>query len=166
MRLTLHDSHCQSSDQTGAVCGSAMLDERFEDFMIKSLGQETYQKLSKPAKAFAMKHWQDYIKTTYAGPLGSEEFDDPGYLVPIPGLPDISEGVSDEGFLHMERSLFLPFHPRTKFANDGISKDVQSIFDPIVNQIQCLITDQMLRVKKADHSTKVRPLKAFLRYAN
>lgn len=79
------------------------LDEGFEEFLATRIGREKYKKLPPAARGFALTHWQNYIKPNYQGPLGSEDFGDMGYCVPIPGIDDIPEINLKSGILHMER---------------------------------------------------------------
>jgi hypothetical protein len=88
---------------SGAICGSVILDQRFEEFLSSRIGEETYKRLPHTARSFALKHWQDYIKPNYQGTLDSEDFADVGYCVPIPGIPDIPNINLEGGFLHMDR---------------------------------------------------------------
>lgn len=87
----------------GAICDSAILDERFEKFLASRTGEETYKKLPRTARGFALKYWQDYIKPNYQGPLDTEDFADMDYCIPVPGIPDNSDINTEGGMLYMER---------------------------------------------------------------
>ena len=93
----------------GDMCGSVMLDERF-DVLIKDIIEEkSHQALPRTSAAAARKYWQDYIKPGYAGLLEDDEYDDPGYWVPIPGVSGIKEVNLSDGYLYLDKytqSLF------------------------------------------------------------
>lgn len=90
---------------TGAVCGSAILDERFETFLADTLGRNMYQNLSLATKRIAMKHCQDYLKPNYAGTVDADGFDDAGYSVPMSGIQDSPNINLNGGLLYLERYL-------------------------------------------------------------
>lgn len=52
-----------------------------------------------------MKHWQDYVKPNYAGPVDAAGFDNAGYFTPMPGI-QVSPSINlTEGLLYLERYL-------------------------------------------------------------
>lgn len=89
-----------SSLALGKICGSVMLDERFEAFLSNKIGEE-YRNLSEYTKRAALQRWQTDIKTAYAGPEDNE-FLDAGYMVPLPGVSDLTESMH-QGMLHMSK---------------------------------------------------------------
>ncbi|KAJ5355531.1 uncharacterized protein N7496_012743 [Penicillium cataractarum] len=125
------------TEGTGAICGSVVLDERFEEFLTIRIGKERYNQLPRTSKAFALKYWQDYVKPNYQGPLDTDDFADVGYCIPIPGIPDIPNVNVANGVLYMD------------------SNDVESIFRPVLRHIEELVTDQRLKAKQTGNSTKV-----------
>jgi hypothetical protein len=78
----------------GEICGSVMLDGRFEDYLIKTLGEEKYKGMSDATRIFAMERWQNQIKPHYSGPEDEEDLDS-SYMIAIPGM--------DKDILHMEK---------------------------------------------------------------
>lgn len=86
----------------GDVCGSVILDQRFEEFLASRIG-EIYKLLPRAARTTILTHWQDYIKPNYQGPLEYEDFADMGYCIPIPGIPDNPDINLVGGVLHMDR---------------------------------------------------------------
>ena len=50
-----------------------------------------------------MTYWQTYIKPCYTGSADSDDFDDAGYFIPVPGLPDLPEIGHRGGLLYMEK---------------------------------------------------------------
>ncbi|KAJ5633351.1 hypothetical protein N7490_009690 [Penicillium lividum] len=113
---------------TGEVCGSVMLDERFEEYIIQTMGRKKYKGLSDSTKRVAMQRWQNDIKHHYSGPQDEVEDLDIGYVIPLPGM--------ENGLHYME------------------SAHVQAIFDPIVTQIEALISTQNDIVNTAGCSAK------------
>ncbi|KAJ5325283.1 uncharacterized protein N7506_008385 [Penicillium brevicompactum] len=124
------------TEGTGAVCGSVMLDERFDALIRATIEKKSGKRLPEATAAAAMKYWQDYIKPGYTGPLEEDEYDDPGYWVPVPGVVGIKEVELSQGHLYVDKS------------------QVKDIFDPIVDQIQELISEQRNKVKELGDVTK------------
>ena len=56
----------------GEICGSVMLDERFETFLKETIGKQSYQKMSASSKQHALQRWEVDIKPSYSGP-GDED---------------------------------------------------------------------------------------------
>ncbi|KAJ5342784.1 hypothetical protein N7541_011908 [Penicillium brevicompactum] len=126
----------EATEGTGAVCGSVILDERFDALIKSIIEKKSGKRLPESTAAAAMKYWQDYIKPGYTGPLEEDEYDDPGYWVPVPGVVGIKEIELSQGHLYIDKS------------------QVKGIFDPIVDQIQYLISEQRRKVKQLGHMTK------------
>lgn len=75
----------------GAVCGSVILDERFQ-VLLRQIYQNDFDKeIPESTLRIATQYWQDYIKPTYKGPLDEEEFEATPYEVPLSGLTTLSE---------------------------------------------------------------------------
>jgi hypothetical protein len=87
-----------------------MLDERFDALIKDIIEQKSHQALPRATAAAARKYWQDYIKPGYAGPLEEDEYDDPGYWVPIPGVSDIKEVELSDGHLYLDKYGQSTFH--------------------------------------------------------
>ncbi|KAJ5931069.1 hypothetical protein N7466_006562 [Penicillium verhagenii] len=113
---------------TGEICGSVMLDELFEQYVKRTIGETEYNGLNESSKRIAMQKWQNDIKPLYSGPVDDDGFTYTGDAIPIPGIKD--------GILHME------------------SEDVQKIFDPVVAKIEALIRAQNVSVQNAGLSAK------------
>ncbi|KAJ5339952.1 hypothetical protein N7452_006680 [Penicillium brevicompactum] len=124
------------TEGTGAVCGSVMLDERFDALIRSVIEEKSGKKLPESTAAAAIKYWQDYIKPGYTGPLEEDEYDDPGYWVPVPGVVGIKEVELSQGHLYIDKS------------------QVKDIFDPIVDQIQDLISEQRKKVEQLGEMTQ------------
>ncbi|CAI7612588.1 unnamed protein product [Penicillium bialowiezense] len=122
------------TEGTGAVCGSVILDERFQ-VLLRQIYQNDFDKeIPESTLRIATQYWQDYIKPTYKGPLDEEEFEATPYEVPLSGLTTLSE---------------------TNNFKYGSCEQVKGIFDPIVKEIEELIADQWLRVREKNLSIKV-----------
>ncbi|CAG8063897.1 unnamed protein product [Penicillium nalgiovense] len=148
----------EATKGTGAVCGSVMLDERFDALIkryveklnlyhqllailiqihIKSIiEKESNEPLPQSTARAARKYWQDYIKPGYTGPLDDDELCELGYRIPVPGVSGIPNIELSEGHLYLDRD------------------QVKEIFDPIIRQIEKLVAKQRQSVKEAGFSTK------------
>lgn len=102
-------SFSQANKLTGAVCGSVMLDERFDALIRATIEKKSGKRLPEATAAAAMKYWQDYIKPGYTGPLEEDEYDDPGYWVPVPGVVGIKEVELSQGHLYVDKSVHSLF---------------------------------------------------------
>ncbi|KAJ6050332.1 hypothetical protein N7499_010276 [Penicillium canescens] len=136
----------EATEGTGAVCGSVMLDERFDDLVKTIIEQKSAKGLPPVSARAARRYWQDYIKPKYAGPVGQDEFDDPGYWVSIPGVSGIREVDLSEGHLYLEKY--------TTFLTNSTMDQVKEIFDPIVQQIKELVAEQRRNIKEIGLFTK------------
>ncbi|KAI2741395.1 hypothetical protein DTO013E5_4559 [Penicillium roqueforti] len=126
----------EATKGTGAVCGSVMLDERFDALIKSIIEKQLHKPLPQSTARAARKYWQDYIKPGYTGPLDDDEMCDVGYWVPVPGVSGISNIELSEGHLYLDRD------------------QVKGIFDPIIKQIENLVAEQRTSVKVAGLSTK------------
>ncbi|OQE25757.1 hypothetical protein PENFLA_c008G01281 [Penicillium flavigenum] len=120
----------------GAVCGSVMLDERFDEVIKRIIEKESNEPLPQSTARAARKYWQDYIKPGYTGPLDDGEMCELGYWIPVPGVSGIPNLELSEGYLYLDRD------------------QVKEIFDPIIRQIEKLVAKQRESVKEAGFSTK------------
>ncbi|EAW11693.1 uncharacterized protein ACLA_093920 [Aspergillus clavatus NRRL 1] len=123
---------------TGNICGSVLLDKRFEDHLIGILGERKYRNLSQKSREFAMKYWQENIKPHFAG-LSDE--DDSGYsgvdyFVPL-------AGVGDKRMIGLESGLLTLSQQTTG-----------GIFNPVVDEIEALIQEQMVEVSSTGKQIK------------
>ncbi|CAG7936187.1 unnamed protein product [Penicillium nalgiovense] len=148
----------EATKGTGAVCGSVMLDERFDALIKRYVGKlnlyhqllailiqihikriiekESNEPLPQSTARAARKYWQDYIKPGYTGPLDDDELCELGYWIPVPGVSGIPNIELSEGHLYLDRD------------------QVKEIFDPIIRQIEKLVAKQRQSVKEAGFSTK------------
>lgn len=77
--------HTYESSPIGAVCGSVMLDVRFEELLRRIYQDEYSHEIPQGALNVACRYWQDYIKPTYRGPVDETEFAEMPYRVSLPG---------------------------------------------------------------------------------
>ncbi|KAJ5207500.1 Heat shock protein 70 family [Penicillium cf. griseofulvum] len=128
----------EATKGTGAVCGSVMLDERFDALIKDTIEKQSHQPISQSTVRAARKYWQDYIKPGYTGPLDDDDDDmcEPGYWIPVPGVSGISNIELSEGHLYLDRD------------------QVKGIFDPIIKQVENLVAEQRMSVKATGHATK------------
>ncbi|KAJ5258405.1 hypothetical protein N7524_009961 [Penicillium chrysogenum] len=126
----------EATKGTGAVCGSVMLDERFDALIKRIIEKESNELLPQSTARAARKYWQDYIKPGYTGPLEDDEMCELGYWIPVPGVSGIPDLELSEGHLCIDRD------------------QVKEIFDPIIRQIEKLVAKQRQSVEEAGFSTK------------
>ncbi|KAK4861131.1 hypothetical protein LT330_004047 [Penicillium expansum] len=126
----------EATKGTGAVCGSVMLDERFDALIKGIIEKQSHQPIPQSTVRAARKYWQDYIKPGYTGPLDEDDICEPGYWIPVPGVSGISNVDLSEGHLYLDRG------------------QVKEIFDPIVREIENLVAEQRTSVKAAGFPTK------------
>ncbi|KAL4925366.1 Hsp70 family protein [Aspergillus undulatus] len=123
------------TEGTGAICGSALLDARFEALLRQRMGPDKYYSLSSKSKEAAITYWQERVKPNYSGKF-DEDFTDVDYFIPV-------AGATDDPTVPIEDGFFL-------LSND----DVEGIFDPIVRQIEDLVSGQILAVLREGLSAK------------
>ncbi|KAJ5715488.1 uncharacterized protein N7483_012669 [Penicillium malachiteum] len=123
------------TEGTGAICGSTKLDDAFQAFLVETLGKK-YKYLSDQGRRVALRRWQDDVKPFFAGKDDQDGFLDTGSIVPLPGVPDIPDKQIYSGILHMPLD------------------EIEKIFDPIVSQIESLVSEQEMKAIKAGYPPK------------
>ncbi|KAI9367138.1 actin-like ATPase domain-containing protein [Aspergillus egyptiacus] len=118
---------------TSRMCGSTLLDQRFEEILRERMGFENYKALSKKSKEDALKYWQDRVKPNFAGKFDDEEgdFADVDYHIPV-------RGAKDDPEVKIEKEVF-------RLNTD----EIEAIFDPIVQEIEELVTEQRRGIARA-----------------
>lgn len=112
----------ESAVGTGALCGSAFLNYRFEDHVRSRIGVERYTHMrERKPKTWMMglKYFEESVKRNFNIKEHAE------VNVPFPGLPDDEEAGLDSGFLTMT------------------AEQVKSIFDPVIDEIVGLLEGQI-----------------------
>ncbi|KAJ5742565.1 actin-like ATPase domain-containing protein [Penicillium nucicola] len=101
----------EATDGTGAICGSILLDERFERLLMKKVGLESYQSLPIKSKEAALSFWRDMVKPTF-GEESDCDFLDVDHFIPLPGAADQPDKSIDGGFVQFEgleiEEIFAP----------------------------------------------------------
>jgi hypothetical protein len=116
----------ESAEGSGACCGAAMLNAKFEELIRKRMGTVAFSNLCRNKSRSwltALKYFEDYVKRNF-DPTAAQDFN-----IPFPGVPDNEEAGIDQGF------LTLPF------------KDVADMFRPIITDIITLVEGQMEKVR-------------------
>lgn len=108
---------------TGELCGSAMLNERFDRFVQERLGKGVYNSMKDKTKLAAMKTWEEYVKRVF---IDGEDQD--VFPIQFPGLPDNEAMGIDCGFMSVTR------------------EEVQGIFEPIIQEVIKLVDGQIAAV--------------------
>lgn len=123
-RITQSDPLCveETATGTGGLCGSSFLDIAFEEYIRERMGLTAYTAMKqRDARVWqtALRYFEDFIKRRFSGS------EDTNYNIPLPGLPnDATTGIEDG---------YLVLTPR----------EVQKIFDPIVDQVIALVQGQV-----------------------
>lgn len=120
---------------SGGLCGAVYLDRRFEEFIQRRIGKETFEGMSHRARFQMNQYWETYIKREFNG-----EDNDTEFHVPVVGVPDCPEKGVTDGFMRVTRA------------------EVHDIFEPIVTQVIDLISSQVISVLKSSHG----PISAIL----
>ncbi|KAJ5318738.1 actin-like ATPase domain-containing protein [Penicillium atrosanguineum] len=125
----------EATEGTGAVCGSLLLDERFERFLMKKLGLETYQSLPIKSKEAALSFWRDMVKPTFGEESDCDSLD-VDHFVPLPGAADQPDKNIDGGFVQLEGG------------------EIEDIFEPIVSRVEELVRAQLEKVVRVQLNAK------------
>ncbi|KAG0136910.1 hypothetical protein HOY82DRAFT_549029 [Tuber indicum] len=123
---------------TGALCGAVYLDRRFEDFVSKRIGKDTFNAMDHRARFQMNQFWETYVKREFVDDEGvqrdeaeEEENESKLFWVPVMGVPDDEYKGIRGGFLKLSR------------------REVKEIFEPIVAQVLELISKQVIEVLKS-----------------
>ncbi|KAE8332614.1 hypothetical protein BDV39DRAFT_189219 [Aspergillus sergii] len=116
------------------ICGSMLLDQRFEGLLRERMGLN-YATLSSKSKEAALSYWQDRVKPNYTGKY-DHDYADVDYFIPLPGVADNPTIPIEDGFFQLS------------------SADVEDIFEPIVHDVEELIAEQVAGIAKLGLFTK------------
>ncbi|PIG88527.1 Hsp70 family chaperone [Aspergillus arachidicola] len=122
------------TEGTGRICGSMLLDQRFEELLRDRMGVN-YATLSSKSKEAALSYWQDRVKPNYTGKLDND-YADVDYFIPLPGVADDLTIPIEDGFFQLS------------------SDDVEDIFEPIIHDVEELITEQVASITKRGFVTE------------
>lgn len=87
----------------GGVCGSMILDERFEDFLKKSIGFQVYESLPERTRLVALRYWQNEIKPQFTGIDCDDDWVDISWQIPLPGVEDDPSIELQGGYLQLNK---------------------------------------------------------------
>lgn len=114
----------ESAVGTGGICGSALLNYRFSDFVASRIGQERWNNMRSKTWNMGLKYFEEFVKRNFNEDEHSE------VNVPLPGLADDEAVGLDSGFLVMSRD------------------EVKDIFDPIVGEVIELVEGQVSAIRE------------------
>ncbi|KJK67278.1 Hsp70 protein [Aspergillus parasiticus SU-1] len=123
------------TEGTGRICGSMLLDQRFEELLRDRMGVN-YATLPSKSKEAALSYWQDRVKPNYTGKLDND-YVDIDYFIPLPGVADDLTIPIEDGFFQLS------------------SDDVEDIFEPIIHDVEDLIAEQVASITKLGFVTEV-----------
>ena len=125
----------ESAPGTGALCGGAFLNLRFQKMVLSRIGEHEFNTLleRKPkAWAIAIRYFEDYVKRTFDPSNSQDTYDDTKFNVCFPGVKDnIAAGIEDS-FISLS------------------SADIAELFRPIVNNIIDLVERQRMHLAAQD----------------
>ena len=116
----------ESAVGTGGLCGSVVLNCRFEEHVKQRIGRERYHWMrEKKAKTWNMA--QNYFDQSVKHRFNDEENSEVN--IPFPGLPDDEDAGLDSGFLVMS------------------AQQVKDIFDPVIEDVIQLVESQVHSIR-------------------
>ena len=121
----------ESAPGSGACCGGAMLNVRFIEWMRAKLGEDLFVSIRdrKPKSwQMATKHFEEYVKRNF------DPDEDTEFNIPLAGVADNEAVGIEQGFLTIT------------------SKEVASIFKPIITEIIQLVQGQMTHLHTSGKS--------------
>lgn len=114
----------ESAPGSGALCGAAFLNIRFEDLVKSRLGTNIFENLPPKAWAGALNYFEEYAKRVFDPMDSQDEYDDNKFEVPMIGVPDnIAAGIQGS------------------YLTISVA-DMGEIFRPLVNSVIDLIERQ------------------------
>jgi hypothetical protein len=116
----------ESAEGSGACCGAAMLNAKFEELIREKMGNGRFAKLRRDkARSWltALKYFEEYVKRNF-DPTSPADFN-----VPLPGVADDEQAGIDQGY------LILSF------------QEVAKMFRPIMTDIINLVEGQIKKVQ-------------------
>jgi hypothetical protein len=125
----------ESVSGTGYLCGSIFLDDRFEQYIRRVLGNDAIDGMKARSKSEMMRTWEEKVKMRFGNTTDTESCE-----VNVPGIPDNARKRVEDGFHTMEYN------------------DVKQIFDPIVDRIVKLVKKQVRGVQKKGEKVTVSHL--------
>jgi len=140
----------------GELCGSVFVDQCFEQYIRRRLGDTKINNMRPRAKNEMMSSWERNVKFKFGNETGPE-----GFEVNVPGFPDSRELNVEDNFHSMETYVVMCFSSCTQYMSSELvivissSKDVQAIFDPVVDYIVKLVDEQYWAVEKRGKSVAV-----------
>ncbi|KAH8428085.1 Hsp70 family protein [Aspergillus melleus] len=147
------------TEGTGRACGSMFLDERFEDLLRGRMGAKKYDSLSNVSKDAVRTYWQERVKPYYTG--GQRKKTKVSIASRLLGLNlnHSDTSIEDE---YAETDKFIPIagaqdDPRTPIVGGCFPlspDDLESIFEPIVRDVEQLVAGQVANIKRLGRSTK------------
>ncbi|OJJ54986.1 hypothetical protein ASPSYDRAFT_1160155 [Aspergillus sydowii CBS 593.65] len=120
---------------TGDILGSVVLDCRFDALLRKRMGEKAYEALSRKSKETTMTFWQERVKPNFMGDY-DEDFGEVEHFIPVAGAADDPGVPIEDGFFVL--------------SND----DIKGIFEPVTNDIEMLIDEQMFAVEEKGFSAE------------
>ncbi|RPA91803.1 actin-like ATPase domain-containing protein [Choiromyces venosus 120613-1] len=109
---------------TGGMCGSTVLNERFEDLVRRRIGNR-FDKMKPEGRIHMMKQFNDILKPGF-----TDSEDEDIFTCSIPGVADDADAGIEDGFFVIDR------------------EDMRKIFDPVVQKVIQLVQQQVKEVEK------------------
>ncbi|RAL05412.1 Hsp70 family protein [Aspergillus ibericus CBS 121593] len=137
----------------GRICGSMLLDQRFDALLKERTGLGGYATLSDNARESVLSYWQDRVKPNYVGKY-DDDYADIDYFIPVPGARDDPLIPIEDGFFQLTRYVNNLQNLRgmgfLRVSSDGIA----NIFEPILRDVESLVAEQVEGIKKSKLTPK------------
>lgn len=111
----------------GSVCGSALLNMRFENFVKARMGHAQFAGLCKQSPMsweMALRFFEEHVKREFNPSNGYYEHDDTEFFIPLSGVQDDASKGIKFGFLKM------------------CSADLVELFRPLIDRVMALVEGQ------------------------
>ncbi|KAG0126370.1 hypothetical protein HOY82DRAFT_570205 [Tuber indicum] len=109
---------------TGALCGSTVLNERFEELVRDRIG-DRFDKMKHEGRVYMMKEFNDSLKRNF-----TDSEDEDLFTCPVPGIADDPTAGIEAGMFIIDRD------------------DMRKIFNPVVQKVAQLVQQQVDEVEK------------------
>ncbi|KAK3677146.1 hypothetical protein LTR78_002684 [Recurvomyces mirabilis] len=115
----------ESVEGQGDVCGAALLNYRFEDYVKSKIGHTKFEEIRRTRKwRTALNYFEEYVKRNF------DPEDDTEFHIPMPGIPDMPAAGIESGYMVLS------------------SAEVGRLFFPIIKRIMELLQVQVTRLKQ------------------
>jgi len=123
---------------SGELCGSTLINRRFEDLVIRLIGQQAYDKMEDDDRIEMRDYFDKETKPKFFPSQGNDDEDDEedeGVICSLPGVPDMDDPKL--GIRVRRTKITIP------------TKDMEGVFEPVFVTITTLVQEQVTAAQKA-----------------